>query len=212
MGPPVASVMAAAFVCPWCGAAVPPARADEDPARTCSQCSKSFLLVAGWSADSQVRPYHPQEHRPGFKLKVPGLVLMKQVELEAHGFAWGDLDPVVGMGSNRVQYPEVVSFAAWRSPNVTRLVVALAIGAPLTLLTLWAGIAEGWGWLIPAVGFALLTAAGVYRALRPGVLRLRLVSARGEESWAVRRPGWGAESFVLEAVRRITTRKLARLP
>ena len=160
-------------------------------------------------------PYHPNQHRAGFKIKLPGMFLGKQVELEPQGFAWGDLDPVVGMarmGSTRVQYPQVVSFSAWRSVNVARLIAATLIGVPLTLWFVYLAVTELPGLLLLGLPVALLTGVGIYRSIRPGVLRMRLVHPQGEQEWSLRRTTRREEPFVLEATRRITRQAARRVP
>lgn len=210
-------VLAVAFVCPWCRAPIGPPPADGGPPheRACGSCSKKFLFVAGQAGDAQVMPYHPNEHRAGYKVKLPGFFLMKQVELEPQGFAWGDLDPLVGvarMGSTRVQYPQVVSFSAWRSVNVARLLASVLIGGSITLMFLSLALSDAWPLLLLGLPVALLTGIGVYRSFRPGLVRMRLVHPQGEQEWTLRRTTRREEPFVLEATRRISQRAAERLP
>lgn len=162
-----------------------------------------------------MRPYDPREHRGGFKVKAPGVFLMHQVELEPTGFAWGDLDPIIGvarMDSTRVQFPQVVSLAVWRSINWLRLGWNVLVGLPLTVSFAVLTVTESPAWLFALVPVALLNGIGIYGSVMPGVLRFRIVTTQGDKEVKLRRGGRKAKRFALEAVRRVTSQPAERLP
>ena len=205
------SIPAVAFTCPRCRS---PAAPNVAPQR-CESCGQRFTLVAGWAGDPSVRPGDPATHRRGFKVKTSGLLLMHQIELEATAFAWGDLDPVVGVArlqSSRVSYPDTVSVAVWRRPNWSRLVANLALGLPLVVGSFVGAATESAAWLVLGVPTLAIMALGIYGAVGHQMQSVRIVSATGEKEFRLRRGGRRGHRFAREALQRVSGQSIDAMP
>jgi len=198
---PPAAPPAAAFTCPRCLSVARPAPGPQ----VCGACGRGFSLHAGVRADPSlaVPPFDPRA--PRIVVKSAGTFLYKRGMLAPEGVSEGTLDPVTGlipMDLSGVLWADVVSVAVWRQVDVTRLVVALLIPVPITLVLLLATFTAWVGILAPAAFFGAIAAFMLVRAVGTKANYVRIVGVWRVITIRFDSPWWRRQRFHDELLRR----------
>ncbi len=189
------------LTCPRCGAGATPS----PTVQTCGLCKGAFTLRAGALLDPTTPPPPVDPRLPRVVVKSAGIVLMRQGVLAAEGVLEGTLDPFVAlipMDQAGIRYGDIVSVAVWRKIDVLRLVVALVIPVPLTLLLLYAAVASAAAFLIGALPFALISAYMLYRSLGLQAHMMRVAGSTRVLTIRFDSPLWRRRQFHDELLRR----------
>ncbi|HEY8038694.1 MAG TPA: hypothetical protein VIF15_02835, partial [Polyangiaceae bacterium] len=99
-------------------------------------------------------------------------------------------------------YPDVITIAVWRKVDVVRLVVALVIPLPVTILLVVGAVTAWLGLLVPAAFFAAIVAYMLYRALGLRAHHLRVAGVWRTITIRFDSPMWRRRRFHDELLRR----------